>query len=206
MARDYGSPYYHVHRADLHRLLFDLVADTHAVVLRLNSTVTHLDPNGGDTGGPSVTLSTGEIVHGDLIIGADGVKSMIREVRRSCALVPPVLIPVTWVFHQIVIGRPDAPTPTGDAAYRALIPCSELEKDPDLRSFIETPEMTAWMAPRRHLMAYCIVRAKEKLAQSQLTPSPPPACQAGIQRRAHSPRRRLCRVMDGRGVRRKDAP
>lgn len=82
MARDYGSPYYHLHRADLHRLLFDLVADTHNVLLRLNATVKHIDPTCKD-GRPSVTLSTGEVVCGDLIIGADGVKSMVREVRHS---------------------------------------------------------------------------------------------------------------------------
>ncbi|KAF8581960.1 FAD/NAD(P)-binding domain-containing protein [Ramaria rubella] len=139
MRRDYGSPYYHIHRADFHRLLFDLVADTQDVTLRLNSTVNHLDPKGKD-GRPNVRLSNGEVVHGDLIIGADGIKSMIREV---------------------VIGKPDSPTATGDAAYRALVPCSELEKDPDLRSFVELPEMTAWMAPGRHLMAYCIRRRQE---------------------------------------------
>ena len=79
MDRDHGSPYYHVHRADFHRLLFDLVADTKNVTVRLNATVTRLDSNGKDAR-PSVTLSSGEVVYGDLIIGADGVKSMIRQV------------------------------------------------------------------------------------------------------------------------------
>ena len=74
---DYNAPYYHIHRAEFHRLLFDLVADTHNVVLRLSATVKHIDPS---EPGPSVTLATGEVVHGDLIIGADGVKSLIREV------------------------------------------------------------------------------------------------------------------------------
>jgi hypothetical protein len=32
-------------------------------------------------------------------------------------------------------------------------------QDPELRQLVETPEMTAWMAPRRHLMAYNIVSA-----------------------------------------------
>ena len=83
-----------------------------------------------------MTLSTGETISGDLIIGADGVKSVLREV---------------------VIGKPDRPEPTGDAAYRAIIPTEVMMEDPDLRPFVETPEMTAWMGPGRHLMAYCIV-------------------------------------------------
>ncbi|KAF8500000.1 FAD/NAD-P-binding domain-containing protein [Hysterangium stoloniferum] len=121
MESDYGSPYYHIHRADLHHLLYDLVADTHDVTLRLGATVKDVYPgekNGvlGEgqegRGRPFVTLASGEVVEADLVIAADGVKSMIRE-------------------------------------------------DPDLRSLVETPEMTAWMAPGRHMMAYCI-RAKQQ--------------------------------------------
>jgi hypothetical protein len=44
MEQDYGAPYYHIHRADFHRLLFDLVQDTHNVTLKLASTVTALNP------------------------------------------------------------------------------------------------------------------------------------------------------------------
>jgi len=40
--------------------------------------------------------------------------------------------------------------------------CTDLMlQDPELRPFVETPEMTAWMAPGRHLMAYCIRAKKE---------------------------------------------
>ena len=48
--------------------------------------------------------------------------------------------------------------PTGDAIYRAVIPASRLVADPDLRPLIETPEMTSWMGPKLHIMAYCVVR------------------------------------------------
>ena len=34
---------------------------------------------------PSVTLASGEVVNADLIVGADGIKSVCRElVRRFC--------------------------------------------------------------------------------------------------------------------------
>lgn len=132
MERDYGSPYYHIHRADFHRLLLDLAEPV--TKLRLNSTVVSIDPSSPK---PSLTLSTGEVLSADLIVGADGVKSMCRE---------------------IVLGAPVKATPTGDAAYRVTLPTSEMLKHPDLREFVENPEMTGWMGPGRHIMAYCIVR------------------------------------------------
>ncbi len=74
----------------------------------------------------------------DVIIGANGVKSRVQKA---------------------VTGLDDAPTPTGDAAYRAVISTDLMLQDPDLRQLVETPEMYGWMAPRRHLMAYNIVSA-----------------------------------------------
>ncbi|TFK46276.1 FAD/NAD(P)-binding domain-containing protein [Heliocybe sulcata] len=134
MEQDHGSPYYHIHRADFHKLLFDLAKDQ--IDLRLNSTVTHIEP-GADS--VSVTLHTGETFTGDLLVGADGVKSLIRTV---------------------VLGKATGAEPTGDAAYRAVIPTDLMEKDPELKPFIDTPEMTGWMAPGRHIMGYNI-RAKK---------------------------------------------
>lgn len=132
---EYGAPYYHIHRADFHKLLYDLAAPN--MNLRLKATVVHVDPDA-----PSVTLSSGEVVHGDLVVGADGVKSYIQ---------------------QVVLGRANPAQATGDAAYRAIIPSSVMAKDPDLKPFLDEPEMTAWMAPGRHLMAYCIVRSERSL-------------------------------------------
>ncbi|KAI0347313.1 FAD/NAD(P)-binding domain-containing protein [Trametopsis cervina] len=130
---EYGAPYYHIHRADFHKLLFDLAAPS--VTLRLNSTVVGVDPDA-----PSVTLSSGEVIKGDLVIGADGVKSYTQ---------------------QVVLGYVNPAQATGDAAYRAIIPASVLQADPELKPLLDNPEMTGWMAPRRHLMAYAIRSMKE---------------------------------------------
>ncbi|OBZ73032.1 3-hydroxybenzoate 6-hydroxylase 1 [Grifola frondosa] len=124
----FGAPYYHIHRADFHKLLYDLAAPV--MDLRLNATVVSVDPDA-----PSLTLASGETVHGDLIIGADGVKSLVQ---------------------QVVLGRVNPAQPTGDAAYRAIIPTSYLRSQPDLKSLAEVPEMTGWMGPRRHIMGYNI--------------------------------------------------
>lgn len=130
MEEKYGAPYYHIHRADLHKLLFDLAAPF--MTLRLQSTVVSVDPEA-----PSLTLASGEVVHGDLILGADGVKSLIQ---------------------QVVLGHTNPAEPTGDAVYRAIVPSHLLLNDPELKELIEVPEMTGWMGPRRHIMAYNIVR------------------------------------------------
>jgi salicylate hydroxylase len=110
-------------------MLFKLAAPY--MTLHLNSRVVSLDPDLCQ-----VTLESGQTFLGDVILGADGVKSMIREV---------------------VVGRPDKPTPTGDAAYRALILTSEMVKDPELKPLVDHPEMTGWIGPGRHIMGYCIV-------------------------------------------------
>jgi salicylate hydroxylase len=101
--------------------------------LLLDSTVVACNPG---PEAPSVTLKSGKVLKADLIIGADGVKSYLQ---------------------QVVSGQPNRAVPTGDAAYRATIPASLMVQDPELREFIDHPQMTAWMAPGRHLMAYPIV-------------------------------------------------
>lgn len=128
MIKDHGAPYYHLHRAELHRVLSDLALPY--ATLRLNSRVVSLDPSTA-----TLILQTGEVITADLIIAADGVRSMIREV---------------------VIGGPDKPMPTGDAAYRAVIPTTEMAKDPDLKPFLDTPQMNGWMGPKKHAMMYKI--------------------------------------------------
>ena len=139
MAHEHGSQYYHVHRADYHAMLLRLARAAPGVRIRLGAAVRDVQPDPaapGGGGGPSVTLASGEVLRADVIVGADGVKSLLQKA---------------------VTGRNDAPVPTGDAAYRAIISTDPMLQDPELRPFVETPEMTAWMAPGRHLMAYNIV-------------------------------------------------
>ena len=130
--KEYGAPTYHIHRADLHKLLYDLVVP-HVTIL-LGSPVTECDP---DPVSPSVTLKSGKVLRGDLIVGADGIKSFIQ---------------------QVVSGGPNPAESTGDAAYRAVIPASVLTQDPELRELIEPPQATSWLAPGRHVIGYLLVR------------------------------------------------
>ena len=121
-------------RADFINLLHDLAAPY--MTLRLSSRVVSVCPSASS---PSVTLSSGQTISCDLVIGADGIKSIVREV---------------------VVGHPDNAVKTGDAAYRAIISTEAMMKDKDLRPLVEFPEMTGWMGPGRHIVGYCIVSTK----------------------------------------------
>ncbi|KAI0032304.1 FAD/NAD-P-binding domain-containing protein [Vararia minispora EC-137] len=140
MEKEYGAPYAHIHRADYHAMLLQLALSAPGVTFRLNAMVVDVQPDPEAEGGVSVTLAGGEVISADMIVGADGVKSRLQAV---------------------VTGKESSPEPTGDAAYRAIIPADVMLADPDLKGFVEEPNMTGWMAPGRHLMAYCIRAKKE---------------------------------------------
>ncbi|KAG2082252.1 hypothetical protein BD769DRAFT_1727447 [Suillus cothurnatus] len=89
-----------------------------------------------DSSKPSVTLASGEVVTADLLIGADRVKSVARE---------------------YVVGGPDKPRVTGDAAYRATIPAEKLLQDDELKPLVEKIELNLWMGPGGHIVGYTIV-------------------------------------------------
>ncbi|KAJ7764124.1 hypothetical protein DFH07DRAFT_882245 [Mycena maculata] len=129
MEDDHGAPYYHIHRADLLDILHGLAAPY--MTLRLNSKVLDIDPRVAQ-----VTLENGECLNGDLIIGADGIKSVVRE--------------------TVVGGPTKAPIHTGDSAYRAVIPTAAMLEDDDLKSLVESGEMISWMGPAKHIIGYCI--------------------------------------------------
>ena len=62
--------------ADLHGLLRSAAADLGANI-RTSCTVTEVDPDDEE---PHVVLANGEVVKGDVIIGADGLSGLSREI------------------------------------------------------------------------------------------------------------------------------
>jgi 2-polyprenyl-6-methoxyphenol hydroxylase-like FAD-dependent oxidoreductase len=119
----HGAPYYQVHRADIHTLLAAKVRDLKPDAIRLNCRVIGFEER---RNGVALRLADGTIIHGDLLVGADGLKSVI------C---------------QQIAGNFSA-TYTGDAAWRITVPVERLPKN-----FMEQV-MMVWMGPGRHVVAY----------------------------------------------------
>ncbi|KAG2149029.1 uncharacterized protein EDB93DRAFT_1278990 [Suillus bovinus] len=73
--RKYDSPFYLLHRADFHPMLYE-ATDSYCNI-HVNSRDVSMDPSKF-----SVTLASGEVVSDDLIIGNDGLKSVTRKWNR----------------------------------------------------------------------------------------------------------------------------
>ena len=100
----WGSPYLHIHRADLLDCLAQQLDSRAPGALRLGTAVTRY---GQDGAGVTAVLETGETLSGDVLIGADGIHSAIR----ACML------------------GPDKPAFTGNVAWRAVVPVDRLGAD-----------------------------------------------------------------------------
>lgn len=120
-----------IHRADLHNALIEKALELDSVELRENCTVTDVQFSQA-----SVKLSQGDIVRGDVVIAADGIKSVIRS--------------------RLLGDSSDNSISTGDAAYRILLPRSAMESDPELEELVDEPQATRWLGPSRHIIAYPI--------------------------------------------------
>ncbi|PKS06246.1 hypothetical protein jhhlp_006992 [Lomentospora prolificans] len=125
----HGAPYYLVHRADLHKALLAAANKAGVTILNDKKIMSY------DFEAPSATTEAGEIFKADLVVGADGIKSICRPLLTSQA---------------------DVPRDTGDVAYRILIPGEKLLADPELADLINEPCTTSWCGPDAHLVGYPI--------------------------------------------------
>ncbi|ORY59675.1 uncharacterized protein BCR38DRAFT_375884 [Pseudomassariella vexata] len=132
-AKAIGTPFWDFHRANLHKCLLDRAVELGAKVI-VNSRVVAVDC-AEDGLSSTVTLSNGTSMAANLIVGADGISSSLRE---------------------ILLGRPDPPKPTGDLAYRLLINTEDMLPYPELRGFIEDPQVNYWLGPDIHAVNYVL--------------------------------------------------
>ena len=120
----HGAPYLQIHRADLHRALQAAVERLSPGCVTLNARAVSLD-DGPD--GVRVSFDGAPPVQTELLVGADGIKSVVR---------------------QHVIGA-DAPNFTGQVAWRCTVPIERIA--PELRTDIVS---TIWCGPHNHAVMY----------------------------------------------------
>lgn len=120
--RRYGAPYYHIHRAHLHTALLKAVGAEHLV---LQARCIALDQ---DEGGVTVRTADGEAFRAEVVIGADGVHSVIR----------------TLLFGDAT------PRFSGLAAWRGLAPAARLGE------FSLGRNVNSFWGPHRHFVSYFV--------------------------------------------------
>ena len=120
--RLYGEHTYTAHRADL---LDAVAAAVPAGSTRLGKRAVEVTLDGAK---PVVRFEDGEVIRPDVLIGADGIHSVVRR----------------------FVAEPVPPTHSGMAAFRALVPA---ESAPD---FTLRPAQVLWIGPDRHLVHYPI--------------------------------------------------
>jgi salicylate hydroxylase len=120
----HGAPYFQLHRADLHAALQRAVRAHDAQAVTLDARATAVDERAD---GVRVTLHDGRVLDTELLVGADGIRSVVRR-------------------H--VLGD-DQPRFTGQVAWRCLVPTERIP--PALRTDLVS---TIWCGPHNHAVTY----------------------------------------------------
>jgi len=118
----YGANYFHVHRADIHRMLLSKIPQG---TISLGAPVISVR---NEPGLAVATLEGGDEFEADLIVGADGIRSVVRE---------------------CLFGETPAKY-TGHMCWRAVVPVEHFPM-PGV-----TPDSSMWLGPRSHIVTYYV--------------------------------------------------
>ena len=121
--QQYGARYATIHRADLQALLLEAAQRQDGVRLHLASEFDRFEQDGA---GVTVHTSDGRALQADLLVGADGLWSRVRQ----------------QLLHD------GAPLATGQLAYRAMVVQRTLPER------LRSQQVTAWLGPHMHLVQY----------------------------------------------------
>lgn len=125
----FGFPYYHLHRADLHAVLVAALRALPDVSLRLSAKVTGCR---ADPGGVRTTLHDGSSLEADVLVGCDGIHSLVREALFGL----------------------DEPRFTGCVAWRATVPTERLPHG------LVRPVAANWLGEGGHFVHYFLRRGE----------------------------------------------
>ncbi len=125
----YGAPYFHIHRADLIEILMEAL---HARSPNALTTSAIASGYVQDETGIRLQLETGPDLTSDILIGADGIHSVVRETMLGA----------------------DQARFTGNVAWRAVVHATE-----GLRKLVP-PTASAWTGAGRHAVTYYLRRGE----------------------------------------------
>lgn len=126
----WGSPYLLSHRADLLRALADAAAASPRIEVRLGCSVEGWHAS---IDGVTVHLEGRSDLRGAALIGADGLRSRVRD--------------------GLALAQPDGPRYTGRTAWRALLPAAAVPEA------LLAPRAGLWLGPGAHFVSYPLRRA-----------------------------------------------
>ena len=125
----FGSPYWQVHRGDFHRVLVQALAERAPGAVRVGARCVGFEQ---DASGVTLHLESGETARGDVLVGADGVHSQVREA---------------------LVGGARASF-TGFMAWRGVVPMQRLPAHIRLRHAV------TWIGPHGHVVTYPLRRGE----------------------------------------------
>lgn len=123
--KKFGAPYLHLHRADLHAVLAEAAQTTQGIESHLGAGCERVEQT--STGVTAITTD-GRRFEADMLIGADGINSVVRE----------------------ALFGPESPRFTGCVAWRGMVPAEAVRKA-DVH-----PVASNWMGPNAHFVHYYV--------------------------------------------------
>lgn len=127
--KHYGASYLTVHRGDFHQLMVDAVPSGS---LHYDKRLTGIEDRGRDV---VLRFEDGSVAEADIVIGADGVNSVIRE-------------------HML---GAEAPRYTGWVAHRAVFSADRLAK-----YGFKFDQCVKWWSEDRHMMVYYVTEKQDE--------------------------------------------
>ena len=118
----FGNPYAVIHRADIHLSIYEGVQAAPNVRVHTSARIEKVEI---DASGARVTDANGKVYEGAAVVGADGVRSVVR---------------------QKVVG--DTHRVSGHVVYRAVVPRDEMPAD------LRWNAAAIWVGPNCHLVHY----------------------------------------------------